>query len=177
VALNTRSMIDPRWPFHQREVVAGSMLAYVEIAHPQTDAVEWNPMQGDVFDGTTDYVLHYQGPARIQPNVDWRARVHKLDGQIITEHAVRIQVPFNRNEITNPVLLPDQTTGALGIVHVSDVVRVLEGANLFGTDVDEAVTLATYVIRNISISSNEWTRILLCDVIVNNVTPLTGNGM
>jgi hypothetical protein len=153
------------------------MLAYIEVAHPQSDTADWNPMQGDVFDGTTDYTLHYRGPARVQPNNDWRARVKKWDGDIVTEHAVRFQMPLDRNEITNPERMPGESVTALGILHATDVIRILEPANLFGTDVDEEITLFTYVIRNLSLSSNAWVRTALCDIIVNNVTPLTGNGM
>ena len=169
MALNTRSTLDPRWPFHQRSVVAGLMLARVEIAHPNSLAMDWNPAVGDVFDGTTSFALHYRGPARIQPNNDWRARKQKWDGQVVTEHAVRIQIGLDANEVTNPDPLPDPTQ-TVGLLHVNDVIRVVDSAAPYGHAVDSGIESFTYIVRNISMSSNSWVRTLLADIIVNDVS-------
>jgi len=182
--LNTRGLFDPRWAYFARPVATSAQIATVEVRHPQNPVVAWNPMSDDpaqrVFaaDGAGvegDY-LHYRGSGRCQPNNDWRARKQKWQGQLITEHAMRIQIDLTGNTITegNPDKdYDEQQPYDAGLMHVGDIVRVTRSADPFGPPIEPIIMRYEYVVRNVSSSSNSWVRTLLCDFIVNNVTPGT----
>jgi len=182
--LNTRGLFDPRWAYFARPVATSGMLAVVEVRHPTNPAVPWNPLSDNesqrVFAsdgaGLEGVLLHYRGPGRVQPNNDWRARKQKWQGQLITEHAMRIQIDLTGNTLTggNPDKdFDEQQPYDAGLMHVGDVIRVTSVAAPFGPPIEPIITKYQYVVRNVSSSSNSWVRTLLCDFVVNNVTPGT----
>lgn len=178
MALNTRGLIDPRWSYFARQTVRGAMIATVEVKHPIESADQWDPLKGDVFGevGQDGVYRHYVGPARVQPNNDWRARKQSWPGQKITEHAMRIQIDLTGNTLAggNPDKdFAQQMSYDAGLMHVGDIVRVTEVAAPYGAQypVEPIIMRYEYIVRNVSSSSNSWVRTLLCDFIVNNVTP------
>ena len=172
MALNTRSALDPRWAYAHRAVARGWQSATIEVKHPSDSATIWNAVAGDNFTAAkTDYV-HYQGSARVQPNNDWRARKNPLTGQNATEHAVRFQLDLTGNQVVNPnPSIGTPPSQDIGTLHKGDIVRIVDMASPFGHEVDAQLMAYQYVIRNISTSSNSWVRTILCDFLVDNVTP------
>lgn len=171
--LNTRGVFDPRFGYFARPVLRGSMWARVEVHHVHMldSSQVWKPAEGGVFGGSTDRsALHYRGRARMQPNNDWRARKVRWSGENVTEHAMRIQLDLQGNEVVSDDPLPDTFPGDAGMFHVNDVVTVIEIASPYGHPVDGLNIGYEFTIRNPNASSNSWGRTLLCDFIVNNTT-------
>jgi len=165
MSLNDRAMLDPRWAFHARPVVAGAMIAVGVLYRVSMTALGvpvWNPFATDVGDrepGSMQlFTPIYEGRCRIQPNKDWRARKQNWKDETVTEHATRIQLDFRGN-----------TLGTFPIVHVGDIFRVTEVLTLGGYPVDPQLTLMTHIVRNFTPTSNSWLRNLLCDTDMTQV--------
>lgn len=177
MALNTRGVLDPRFPYFARAAAVSGMLAEIEINKP-VKSDTWNPANGDVYSGVYSYTPLYKGRARVQPNKDWRARKQRWEGTTFTEHAVRIQLDLTGNTITTPEPLPDPQLGEpghtplpgdAGIIHVNDVVKVTKVLASYGYPVDGMLMVYTFIVRNVVPTSNSWVRTILCDVNVNDV--------
>lgn len=171
MALNTRSVLDPRFAYFARQSVVSTMWATIEISHPTNNSA-WNPAKGDVYTGALDYsTTHYRGRARVQPNKDWRARRQRWEGESITEYAIRIQLDLTGNEVTNPDQLPEtNASNDAGMLHVNDLVKVTGVYSPYGVPVDGLIGAYKYFVRNISASSNSWVRTILCDINADDVS-------
>ena len=166
MALNTRGM-DPRFAAHNARAVVGWMGAQVEVyrvSTPGTGTPTWDPLN----DGTKlspvptqERTLIYRGPGRVQPNKDWRARLMEWEGQVITTHAVRIQIAFAGNK-----LIPN----TFPLIGAQDEVEVSSVHGFKVPDESLSLTKLVYTIRNIPESSNAWQKTLLCDVTMNQVS-------
>jgi len=163
VALNIRGM-DPRFPFHHRNVVRGWMVATIEVLQlssvtPQTAFTKWDPLNPNYAEqGTpTSRSLQtpiYRGQGRIEPNKDWRARKVEHDAAIETWHAVRVQVDLNGN------LMPEAVDGEfLETPNAGALVIVLDC-------IDQEMVGLRYAVRNWLGTSNTWQRTMLCDVLL-----------
>lgn len=174
--LNTRGVFDPRFGYFARSVLRGSMWARVEVRHnvTVTGGAVWKPAEGGVFTGSTDTSeLHYRGHARMQPNNDWRARKVRWAGENVTEHAMRVQLDLQGNEVVSNDPLPSTFDGDAGFFHVNDIVKVIEIYAPYGHPVDGLNIGYEFTVRNPNASSNSWGRTLLCDFIVNNTSGAT----
>ena len=163
VFLNRRPMIDDRWSYAQRRVVIGAMRAKCLIYYPQKNTTQWTPFDSDptkraVPDADVLGTPLYLGRCRVQPNKDWRARRMEVGGEIVTDHAVRIQIDFTGNE-----LVPD---GITPVIPEHALVRVApEGVlTVGGLPVSNQIGLVDYFVRIVSESSNSWVKTLLCDM-------------
>lgn len=158
MALNSRPIIDERWVYHHRTVAQGAMRAQVIIGHPTNAVVPWDPFSEDpearVFatDQSISSVTHWVGPARVQPNKDWRARKERFPGQAAVDYAVRFQISLE--------------DGTLPEMHTGDTIRVTNELPL----PDPLLSRYLFVVRNISVSSNSWVRTILCDYVTSNVS-------
>ena len=164
--LGTRGTMDARFPWYGRTPAVGAMLGHAQIRHISNDPAwdtTWAPLDGTAANSPHLSPVVWTGRARIQPNVDWRARKHAVVGEVVTEHAVRIQIPFDGNT------LPGHE-GEMPLIGSGDWVTVTDVMSMQGVPSDDAVTRFTYTIRNIIGSSNSWTKTLLCDIIVNSQT-------
>ena len=101
--LNSRPVLEARFPFFARDAVAGSMSATIQLFQVDTPQYtsSWNP-DAPVEDdrepvAAMTRTLAYEGQARISPNKDWRARKQEVAGQIAVEHAVRFQIDLMHN--------------------------------------------------------------------------------
>lgn len=175
--LNTRPVMDPRWAYFARGVVRGTMWANITIARPSTDD-SWDPFDDDdpEFHSGFTYTDVFKGQARIQPNNDWRARQYRKTGELLAEHAVRIQVDLTGNELDPvPFPLPDDPNatsplaGDAGVIQADDVLKVNSIESPYGHPVDAMTEEFTMVIRVISASSNSWVRTLLADYTTQHV--------
>lgn len=171
--------MDPRFAYFARGVARGAMWAGITIARPTTDD-SWDPKDPDSpeFTGAYTYKNLYIGPARVQPNNDWRARKYRVAGELVTEHAVRVQLDLTGNTIKTPDPLPgplDQSgdpielPGDAGIIRTEDVIKVDTVAAPYSYPVDSMGEGFIYVVRVVSASSNSWVRTLLCDFIAQHV--------
>jgi hypothetical protein len=147
MALNSRmGIFHPQFFYHPRPTVESGMLAKVEIYKPTGKLPEWEgPGKGMSDEG---YELIWRGPARIQPDKDWRARVRNFGGEMSGIFAVRVQVPINKNELG-----PDRR------FRKDYRVDIIE-APVEGTETLEGMSL---YVRNAVNSANAWLYNLLCD--------------
>lgn len=159
-----RPALHPRFLTHTRPTWRGLMPAkgklYRTVADP-VGTINWTPDALDPAEQLPKSVntggLIYEGPVRIQPNVDWRARSNNTRDQTVTDFAFRVEIDFEANEVSG---------GALPIIHVDDVFRVTE---LFYEGSDPQLLMHTFLVRVMVPSTTAWTRVLLCDVNMNQV--------
>lgn len=163
MALANRTLLTPEWAFWHRNSVAGSMMCRVSLTSVSGRYnTAWTPKDGFSNVKPVDELEVYRGIARVQPNKDWRARKQKFETEAVTEHAYRIQLAFDGQELEdndgNPLPFP--------AIHAEDRVRVIQVQSLRGIEVDPAIKDLVYIVRNSVAGSNYWVRTLLCDVIL-----------
>lgn len=143
---------------------------YPRKSDPDWDPLNGKPSRGDTMDRRD---IRYIGPARVQPNKDWRARQIESPGQIPVQHAWRIQVDMmgNRYDPDNPeIWLPPEREYAIGETPAETRFRVVQLVEKNGVKVASMVGKFTYIVRNISEGSNSWVRTLLCDADVTDIS-------
>lgn len=169
VSLNNRSLLDPRFAYFARPVVRGAMWAGITVSQLNT-VDNWEPNSFDSeFDEGFERVPVYVGPARLQPNNDWRARKYRVAGELVSEHAMRIQLDLTGNTIETPYPLSPGMPGDAGLMRADYQVRVDSVFAPYGHPVDGIDKGFTYAVRIVNASSNSWTRVLLCDFIGQHV--------
>lgn len=148
----------PEFFYHPRPTIQTAMVARVDIYKPTGQAAEW-----DGADGMDDNLLEliWRSNARVQPNIDWRARTRKFVGEFDATQAVRVQVPIGYNELG---AVRDEhgefiTYGPDVEFFMGYVVKLTASA-VKGT---ESMVGNEYVVRNALKSSNTWVHNLLCD--------------
>ena len=161
--LNARGVFHPAFFYHARPVVNSAQPAFVRIYAPTGNVANWTPGTGMANNKET---LVWEGSARLQPNLGWRARPREFAGEYDATHAVLIQVPMGKNQL-GMVVRPDKSIqyGADVSFFKDFVVRVVDSP-VVGTD---ELELLTYTVRNAIISSNAWSYQLLCDVGTNQI--------
>jgi len=105
--------------------------------------------------------LVWRGYGRVQPNKDWRARTRNHANEFNATHAMRVQIPINKN-LLGAVYDVDGNIVSYGIepIFAKDfVLRVME-AGVSGTEELVGVPLT---VRNALNSSTPWVHNLLCD--------------
>lgn len=148
----------PLFATHPRLGLETSMTDLIEIRKPTGDPAQWVPGQGMEGDA---YELVYRGPARVQPNIDWRARDRNHAGELTATLAVRIQTPFGKNEI-GQVLDGDGEVVSYGddpLISKDYMVNVISSS---APDA-EPLTEYTFVVRNAVQASEKWLRTFLAD--------------
>lgn len=150
---------DPR--FIQRMMPVASSLASLArctIFRPDGERPTWTPGVG-VSDSSEQI---WAGVCRVQPNMDWRARVRDFDGEYDATTAVRIDLPMNKNEFgatldanNNIVAYSPDPIFALGD-HVIIVTVVGPG--------QETLLDKTFTVRNALPSTTMFQHNLLCDI-------------
>lgn len=141
MGLNDRVMMHTNWPLHHRRVVNGSMKATIRILRRNTDgseAVEWDPVTGGVSTGVT---ILWTGKARVQHNKDWRARRRSGRGDMMIQHAFRVQIPHR----------------GVPFIDAEDVVQIIR------SPYDPDLERYTLYVRNSTVGSNPFNQNLLCD--------------
>lgn len=155
--MRSTGIFHPLFATHPRLGLETSMTDYIEIREPTGDYPTWVP--GEPI-GAGTYVAVYRGPARVQPNLDWRARDRKIGGELDATQAVRIQIPFGRNEV-------GATYDAGVIVNYGDdpfvakdyIVHVISSQ----AESSESLQDYTFVVRNAIQASQKWLRNFLAD--------------
>lgn len=156
--LNGKGIFHPLFAYHPRHALAGSQQTLVEVYKPTGGVANWVPGVG-MEDNTI--ALVWRGYARVQPNIDWRARTRDHGNEFNAIHAVRIQMSIGRN-LFGAIY---DTNGKL-IEYGEDpefakdyVVRVVE-SKVSGT---EALVGKDFVVRNALTNDQAWLYNLLCD--------------
>lgn len=156
------SVFDPRYFTHLRPTVNSTQIGRVEVFRPTGEHPGWERGVGNLDNA---FELVWRSNGRVQPNIDWRARVREFSGEFDATMAVRIQLPIGQNEIgatydANGAVIQygPEVEFAMGYV-----VRVLE------TPVSGTSDLLNrdYTVRNALPSTNMWLHNLLCDVGTN----------
>lgn len=147
----------PRFFYHARPTVESTMLARVEIYRPTGKQSNWTPGEGMSNDA---YELVWVGDARIQPNIDWRAREREFAGEFDATHAVRVQVPMQRNELNAVKVNGEYVSYSPDPEFYKDFVVKVVASYVKGTD---KLVGMKYTVRNAINSSNAWVHNLLCD--------------
>lgn len=156
--MRTSGIFHPDFFYHTRPTIASAMVARVDIYKPTGEMAEWNGT-----DGMEDNLLElvWRSNARVQPNIDWRARTRKFVGEFDATQAVRVQVPIGYNELG---AIRDDSGEIIqygpDIEFFMGYVVRLTHAQVTGT---ESMIGSEYVVRNALKSSNTWVHNLLCD--------------
>lgn len=145
--LNARRSLDPRWIRHHRLVPEGFMIHDVVLYRMSGDPVVLDPTTGEYSGG--DLVELWRGPARIQPNKDWRARTVESGSDPQMLQYTRVQIPLSKS---GPV--PD--------IRVQDIVAVQEMEDTTDWVFNHTLHSWTLYVRNALNSSNRWLYNLLC---------------
>ena len=156
--LNSKGVFHPLFAYHPRHALAGSQQTLVEVFAPTGGVAEWVPGTG-MSDNTIELV--WRGYARVQPNIDWRARTREHGNEFNAIHAVRIQLSIGKNlhgatlDGNGKVLTyGDDPTFAKDFV-----VRVVE-SSVSGT---QGLIGKDFVVRNALTNDQTWLYNLLCD--------------
>ena len=156
--LNAKGIFHPLFAYHPRNALAGSQQTLVEVYAPTGGVAEWNPGVG-MEDNTL--ALVWRGYARVQPNIDWRARTRDHGNEFNAIHAVRIQLGIGKN-LHGATLNPDgsvQTYGTDPTFAKDFVVKVVESP-VSGT---QGLLDKAFVVRNALTNDKAWLYNLLCD--------------
>lgn len=157
--MRTPSVFDPRYIAHVQPTINSTMLARATVRRPNAERPGWEPGVGNT---TSAYVQIWAGACRVQPNIDWRARVRDFQGEYDATMAVRINLPMHKNELGavrdalgNILTYADDPEFALG-----DVVELTE---LAGPG-QRTLLGKAFTVRNALPSTTMFQHNLLCDV-------------
>ena len=156
--LNNRGVFHPLFAYHPRITVDGTQDTLVEVYAPTGKTAEWVPGQG-MTDNTT--ALVWRGYARIQPNIDWRARPRDHGNEFDAIHAVRIQLGIGKNLLGAVRDAEGKIVSYGADPHFAKdfVLRVVESP-VSGT---EGLMDKAFVVRNALTNDKTWQYNLLCD--------------
>src|SRR5690625_438301 len=140
--INARPSLDPRWVYRHRSVPFGFMSVPVTITRREEGPPVWNPETG-TLEGSSVFV--WQGPARIQPNKDWRVRYVESGTDPQLMHIVRVQIPLR------PDNMPPLIKGA-------DIITIDAPDEASTWVPDEDLSRWRLIVRNMINSSNAWVR-------------------
>ena len=148
MALNSRSSIDPRWVYHNRNVGYGLQLADITIFSSNASS--------KVYDAATntwsgDNNIIWVGKARIQ-SVSNSTSTNLVDSNYnpTTVQHLQFQISEGRNKVTGVTAIPDLRPGDKVIVNDNPV--------------DAQMTKFVFVISNMLQNSNPWERTFVCNV-------------
>lgn len=169
--LNNRGVMDPRWAFHHRPVARGAMMCRGTVYRlfvpslTQQRAEGWQPLAPNASDRIPPEshrtVAVYSGPARVQPQLGWRARKQNGRDRVVTEAGFGIQLDFRENDLRDAEI---NNGSQFPRIVPNDFFRVDEVFSWGDIEVDPALKEFNYIIRTLTPSSNSWTRNLMCDV-------------
>lgn len=139
MALNSRSILDPRWAFHHRSIPNGLQICAVTIYNENLSARVYNAAE-NTWD--TNETSVWSGNARIQHMGSGSDR--NLSGNNTDVQRVEIQINFSG------VDMADIRPGNYVIVSSSPL--------------DANLTKFVYIVKSVVNSSNPWVRTLVCEV-------------
>jgi hypothetical protein len=152
------TVFHPLYYTHPMPSVNGFDTAHGKV-YRNSGRPEWEPGVGNTSSGDQQI---WEGPLRVQPNIDWRARTRDVQGEYDATMATRITLPMLRNEYNatrdannNIVTYSPDPVFAFG-----DVVEV---TTVSGPG-QRTLLKKRYTVRNALPSTNMWEHDLLTDV-------------
>lgn len=163
-----RVTFDPRFAFYHRGVPRGAMQAIGTLYRvPRLAAgnTSWNPHDPDPAQRApgpdTERIAIYNGPARVQPQLGWRARKQNWKTQQVTEAGFGIQLSFKDNTLADA---PVNAGVQFPTIVPNDLFKVDSVLVWDGLEVDPELKDFDYIVRTVTPSSNSWVRTIMCDV-------------
>lgn len=123
------------------------MIHDIVIYRMSGDPVSLNPETGEVSGG--DLTELWRGPARIQPNKDWRARTVESANDPQMVQYTRVQIPLSKS-------------GPVPNIRVQDIIAVQQMQDTQDWVFNHTLEAWTLFVRNAQNSSNRWLYNLLC---------------
>lgn len=156
--LNNRGIFHPNFAYHPRLALSGSQQTLVEVFKPTGGTAKWVPGTG-MENNTLEKV--WRGYARVQPNIDWRARTREHGNEFNSTHAVRIQLSIGRN-LLGAVLDVDGKVVTYGDdpTFAKDFIVMVVESPVSGT---QGLLDKPFVVRNALTNDKAWLYNLLCD--------------
>lgn len=146
MALNLRSILDPRWVGHHRAVALGMQICEITIYNQNLGSRTYNASTNAWI--SSDTAL-WSGMARIQPLKDATSRASRVNPSSSRE--VEFQISFNKNTLVGATApMPDLRPGNYIIVNTSPY--------------DENLKKFSYIVKSVINSSNPWQRTLMTEV-------------
>lgn len=146
MALNTRSVIHPKFFEHNRQIDKDFMLATIEIFDPNATDSTYDAATNS---WTSARDILWTGKARIQPSKDATNKQFSLNPTTVQE--VEVHIDFEGNTLAGyEGTMPDIRPGHQIFVTSSPYDDILENFIL--------------VVRSAMNSSNPWHRAILCEV-------------
>jgi hypothetical protein len=156
--LNNKGIFHPLFAYHPRNALAGSQQTLVEVRKPTGASAQWTPGVGMA---NTTLALVWRGYARVQPNIDWRARTRDHGNEFNATHAVRIQLGIGKN-LVGATFDVDGSVLEYGVdpEFAKDYVVTIVESNVTGT---QGLVGKDFVVRNALHNDQTWVYNLLCD--------------
>ena len=139
MALNSRSSLHPKWPYHNRRIDSSFQLCSASIYYQDLEDRVYDPVT-NTWDSTATSV--WSGKARIQPLSNSSERMVTTNDTFVRQ--VQVHINFAGNTIA------DIRPGYYMILSSSPL--------------DHNLTKFIYVVRSVMNSSNPWQRTLICEV-------------
>lgn len=149
----------PKYIQHVQPSVNTTMRAKCVIFRQGGDRDQWVPGQGNV---ARDLPQIWAGSCRIQPNIDWRARVRDFEGEYDATMAVRFDLPMHKNEF-GAVLDADGKIVTYADDPVFEFGDLIEVTQIAGPG-QHTLLDKSFVVRNALPSTEMFQHNLLCDV-------------
>jgi hypothetical protein len=146
MALNSRSVLDPRWVSHHRNVSSSFQVCEIDIYNEQLGDRVYDPIN-NTWD--TDSIIIWSGKARIQPTKISSER--NIPGNASFVRQVTMQIDFHKNQV-------EDSDGEMADIRPGNYVLVTT------SPYDETLTKFVYIVRTVMGSSNPWQRTITCEV-------------
>lgn len=146
MALNSRTILDPRWATHNRGVQSSLFTTSIEIFDPNISDAVYNATT-NAWTGEREII--WTGKARIQPMSKPSDRNGKMNLTSVQE--VEVHIDLKGNTLAGSVgVMPD--------IRPNTQIFVTESA------LDDTLTKFVYNVRSVLNSSHPWHRVLICEV-------------
>lgn len=139
MALNSRSSLHPKWPYHNRRVDSGFQICDAAIYYQDLEDRTYNATTNTWSSGATSI---WSGKARIQPLANSSERMVSTNDTFVRQ--VQVHINFAGNVIA------DIRPGYYMLIS--------------GSPLDANLTKFVYIVRSVIGSSNPWQRTLICEV-------------
>ena len=146
MALNSRSVLDPRWVYHNRNVSTSFQVCDIDIYNEQLGGRVYDPTTNSWDNGST---VIWAGKARIQPTKISSER--NIPGNPSFVRQVIMQIDFNKNQV-------EGSDGEMADIRPGNYVLVTN------SPYDATLQNFVYIVRTVMGSSNPWQRTITCEV-------------
>jgi len=148
MALNSRTSVDPRWVYHNRNVGYGLQFADVQIYSEDVTNKVYDPASNTWTGGNT---VLYVGKARLQ-SISNSTSTNLADSNYnpTTVQHISVQISYGHNQVIGNTEIPDLRPGMKLIVTSNPV--------------DSQMTKFVFTISNVLKNSNPWERSFTCSV-------------